>query len=172
MDAAHDDPEVGGLSRVSDRKARANAENARRSTGPHTASGKHKSSMNALKHGGFATAAVAIPRGAFAEDPRARRVHQRHHRCAGSSGCARVRAGTTDRDVLRSFATPEPLLSRGARPPVTVQPRRPRRRRLSRGEARGRAGISKVVRHRLRRRCQLRTGGAVLRHGAQVLRGP
>jgi hypothetical protein len=53
---------------VSDRKARANAENARHSTGPRTGPGKQKSSMNALKHGGFAKVPVAIPRGPFAED--------------------------------------------------------------------------------------------------------
>jgi hypothetical protein len=57
------------LSGVSERKARANAENARRSTGPRTAAGKRKSSMNALKYGGFATMSVAIRRGAFVEDP-------------------------------------------------------------------------------------------------------
>ena len=62
--------EVGDCARrVSDRKARANVENARRSTGPRTEAGKRASSMNALKHGGYARASVAIPRGRFAEDP-------------------------------------------------------------------------------------------------------
>src|SRR5438105_9514223 len=54
---------------VSGRRARANAENARRSTGPRTEAGKRKSAMNALTHGGYATHSVAISRGPFAEDP-------------------------------------------------------------------------------------------------------
>lgn len=36
---------------VSERKAQANRENAKRSTGPKTTSGKRKSSFNSLKHG-------------------------------------------------------------------------------------------------------------------------
>jgi hypothetical protein len=68
--------EVGGAeagSAVSAQKLRANRENALRSTGPRSVEGKRNSANNALKHGGFAAAAVAIPRGRFAEDPDALR---------------------------------------------------------------------------------------------------
>ena len=68
---------------VSDRKARANAENARRSTGPQTFDGKQRSSMNALKHGGFANRSVAIPAGHVRRGSRRARVlHRGHHRIA------------------------------------------------------------------------------------------
>jgi hypothetical protein len=62
------DDESEGLSKISDRKAVANAANALRSTGPRTTSGKRNSSRNALKHGAYANVSVAIRRGPFAED--------------------------------------------------------------------------------------------------------
>jgi hypothetical protein len=67
MSTIKGDDEANSL-KVSDRKAAANAENALRSTGPRTTSGKRNSSQNALKHGAYANASIAIRRGPFAED--------------------------------------------------------------------------------------------------------
>jgi hypothetical protein len=49
-------------------RQRANAANSRKSTGPITAAGKHRSSQNSLVHGVYARA-QAIESGRFAEDP-------------------------------------------------------------------------------------------------------
>jgi hypothetical protein len=68
IDNRSEDDDLTGSSRVSERKRQANARNARRSTGPRTPRGKEVSAANALKHGGFAATARAIPRGAYAED--------------------------------------------------------------------------------------------------------
>lgn len=51
------------------RQQEANRRNAQRSTGPRTPQGKERSSMNATSHGCYSTRALAIPRGALAEDP-------------------------------------------------------------------------------------------------------
>jgi hypothetical protein len=51
------------------RRARANRENAKRSTGPRTDEGKARSAANSTVHGCYATRSVAITRGSFAEDP-------------------------------------------------------------------------------------------------------
>jgi hypothetical protein len=56
-------------STASDRKRKANAANARRSTGPNTKAGKQRSAQNATKHGGYASTPTPIHHGAFAEDP-------------------------------------------------------------------------------------------------------
>lgn len=53
---------------VSEKQAAANRNNARRSTGPRSSSGKARSAKNATKHGAYA-APVAITTGAFVEDP-------------------------------------------------------------------------------------------------------
>ena len=66
--AAHSDRPSDQWSGVNERKARANAENARHSTGPRTSEGKRSSSMNALKHGAHATRSFAITSGPFAEN--------------------------------------------------------------------------------------------------------
>ena len=49
------------LKKTSDARLRANRDNAKKSTGPRTAEGKHRSSQNALKHG--LTATDITPRG-------------------------------------------------------------------------------------------------------------
>lgn len=54
---------------VSERKARANAENAKRSTGPRTAEGKATSRMNAFRSGLWAILPDPIVHGDLAEDP-------------------------------------------------------------------------------------------------------
>jgi len=54
---------------ATDAQIQANRNNARRSTGPRSEAGKAKSKQNSLKHGGYATVSIAIPRGQFAEDP-------------------------------------------------------------------------------------------------------
>ncbi len=53
------------------RQRNANKANAQKSTGPCTAEGKQQSRLNAVTHGAFLTAVVAVPRGPFAEDPAA-----------------------------------------------------------------------------------------------------
>jgi len=54
---------------ASDAQIRANRSNSLRSTGPRSGAGKSASSQNSLKHGGYATTVIAIPRGHFAEEP-------------------------------------------------------------------------------------------------------
>ncbi len=46
----------------------ANRRNAKKSTGPRSKAGKAVSAANALRHGAYASTAMAIPRGRFAED--------------------------------------------------------------------------------------------------------
>ena len=54
---------------ATDAQIQANLNNASRSTGPRSEAGKVASAQNSLKHGGYATASIAIPRGHFAENP-------------------------------------------------------------------------------------------------------
>ena len=54
---------------ASEKQREANRKNAQHSTGPRTEHGKKKSSSNSLKHGGWATSSVAVPRGRFKENP-------------------------------------------------------------------------------------------------------
>jgi len=53
---------------TSEAQIQANRRNAEHSTGPKSDTGKCASARNAMKHGAYATSAVAIPRGFFAED--------------------------------------------------------------------------------------------------------
>ncbi len=54
---------------ISDKQHQANRENAKKSTGPRTPTGKHSSSRNALTHGALAAAAEAVAElGESAED--------------------------------------------------------------------------------------------------------
>jgi hypothetical protein len=53
---------------VSERKARANRENAKKSTGPKTARGKRYSSFNAIKHGLLAKKVLFAPDGKLANE--------------------------------------------------------------------------------------------------------
>ena len=55
---------------ISEKKLDANRRNARQSTGPKTAAGKHASRLNAVTHGLLAEA-VVITAGAYQEDPEA-----------------------------------------------------------------------------------------------------
>ena len=54
---------------TSERKRRANAANAQRSTGPRSAEGKARSSMNAVRHGMWANHVMPISKGEFQENP-------------------------------------------------------------------------------------------------------
>lgn len=54
---------------ASDAQIQANRKNAHLSTGPRSQAGKTVSKANSLKHGGYATTSIAIPRGHLAEDP-------------------------------------------------------------------------------------------------------
>lgn len=58
----------GALRPVSERKARANRENAKKSTGPKTARGKRNSSFNAIKHGLLAKKVLFTPDGKLANE--------------------------------------------------------------------------------------------------------
>ena len=66
---------------ATDAQIQANRNNATRSTGPRSEAGKVTSTQNSLKHGGYATSSIAIPRGHFAEDPNeVTCVHRWDHR--------------------------------------------------------------------------------------------
>src|SRR4051794_35173963 len=56
---------------TSDAQRRANAANAKRSTGPRTQIGRLRSSRNALKHGAWSSGLLPIETGEFSEDPAA-----------------------------------------------------------------------------------------------------
>jgi hypothetical protein len=58
----------GAMRPVSERKASANRENARKSTGPKTARGKRCSSFNAIKHGLLAKKVLFAPDGQLANE--------------------------------------------------------------------------------------------------------
>jgi hypothetical protein len=58
----------GAVRPVSERKARTNRENAKKSTGPKTARGKRHSSFNAIKHGLLAKKVLFAPDGKLANE--------------------------------------------------------------------------------------------------------
>lgn len=62
-EAAAEPGKAGAMRPVSERKARANRENAKKSTGPKTARGKRYSSFNAISHGLLAKKVLFAPDG-------------------------------------------------------------------------------------------------------------
>ncbi len=67
-EAAAERGNPGAMRPVSERKARANRENAKKSTGPKTARGKRYSSFNAIRHGLLAKKVLFAPDGKLANE--------------------------------------------------------------------------------------------------------
>jgi hypothetical protein len=67
-EAAAEPGKPGAVRPVSERKARANRENAKKSTGPKTARGKRNSSFNAIKHGLLTKKVLFAPDGKLANE--------------------------------------------------------------------------------------------------------